>query len=174
MGAENIRIGTCNVYIGSEGSEENLGLTIGGVELELATETQQTMVDQFGDTVVKEVIRGRNLTIRMQLAETTIENLQKVMPGTTVIGTGLNSKAVISTAVGYDLSANAQRMVLRPVNLDGATPDKSEDFVIGRVATAGGLTFAYSKDNERVYNSEFRAYPDVNGVLCEFGNPTAV
>lgn len=170
--AENIRLGTCNIYFGGDTPTNRLGLTIGGVEAEVTTDTQQTMTDQYGDTIVKETVRGRNLVVRMSLAETTVQNMVKVMPGAVHYATG-GDRAVVSTGVGTDLLAIAQQMILRPVTLDDdTTPDKSEDFTVLKCATAGALTFAYNKDNERVYNVEFRAYP-VNGVLYEYGDPSA-
>lgn len=170
--ASNIRLGTCNIYLGGEEAEHFLGLTIGGVEVEVTTETQQTMVDQYGDTIVNETIRGRNLVVRTQLAETTVDNMVALMPGAELYETG-GKKAVVKTGVGINLLNIAQQMVLRPVNKDGDSPVKDEDFVIPQISTAGGMQFAYSKDNERVFNVEFRAYPTSSDILFEYGNPDA-
>jgi hypothetical protein len=175
MGTENIRLGTCKILVGVKGSEVDLGLTIGGVEVEVTTDTQPTVVDQFGDTVVKETIRGRNVMIRTQLAETTLDNMVAIMPGAEKVTDGSDPqkiKVVVKTGVGTDLLGIAQRMVLHPVEL--AASNVSEDFVIPKAATAGGLSFAYSKDNERVFNTEYRGYPDEDGVLFIFGDETAV
>lgn len=173
---ENIRLGACNVHFGEQGSEEFLGLTIGGVEVEVSTETQQTMVDQYGDTVVKESIRGRNVSVSMQLAETTIQNMVALMPGATLLSTG-GERAVVKTGVGIDLLSVAKSMILRPVEKDDldtpANADKSEDFHIFRASTPGGLTFAYTSDSERVFNATFNAYPKENGDLFEYGDPSA-
>jgi len=170
---ENIRLGTCNIYFGAEGNEEPLGLTIGGVEVEVTTDTQATTVDQFGETKVKETIRGRNVMVRTQLAETTVENMVKLMPGATLHSSG-GKKALVKTGVGIDLLNTAQSLILRPIELDDPTdPDKSEDFHIFRASAPGGLNFAYSKDNERVFNAEFSAYPKNDGSLFEFGDPAA-
>jgi hypothetical protein len=170
--ATNIRLGTCNLYLGTDDTAGLLGLTIGGVEVEVTTETQPTTVDQYGDTIVKETIRGRNLVVRTQLAETTIDNMVKLMPGAEKLVTG-GERAVVKTGVGIDLLAAALPMWLRPKNMDGATPDKSEDFYIPLVATAGGVNFAYTKDSERVFNVEFRAYPTSGDILYEYGDPAA-
>lgn len=174
--AQNIRLGTCNIYYGTAGSEQLMGLTIGGVEVEVTTDTQQIMADQYGDTIVKENIRGRNCVVRMNLAETTVDNMATIMPGATLVGSG-SKKTIVSTAVGIDLLSQAQQLILRPVELDDtvtpANADKSEDFTVPQAATAGALNFAYSKDNERVFNTEFRAYPTSTGTLFEYGDPAA-
>lgn len=174
MGAENIRLGTCKILVGDIGSEVDLGLTIGGVEVEVTTDTQPTTVDQFGDAIVKETIRGRNIIMRTQLAETTLENMAAIMPGGTLITDGTDpakKKVEVTTAVGVDLLNSSERMVLHPI--ENAENDKSEDFIIPRASTAGGLSFAYSKDNERVFNTEYRGYPDANGLLFIYGDETA-
>lgn len=173
---QNIRLGTCNVYYGDEGSEEFMGFTIGGVEAEVTTETQTSSVDQFGDTPVKSKIRGRTVMARMQLAETTVENMVKVMPGAQLLATG-GKRAVVKTGVGIDLLALAKSLILRPVELDDRenqiNADKSEDFRIPRASTPGGLNFAYSNDNERVLNTEFTGFPTADGTLFEYGDPAA-
>lgn len=168
-----IRLGTCNIYFGGDTPADRLGLTIGGVEVEVTTETQKTMVDQYGDTTVKETIRGRNLVVRTQLAESTVDNMVKLMPGATLLSTG-GSRAVVSTGIGIDLRDLAKQLILRPINLDDDTnPDKTEDFTIPLCSTPGGLNFAYSKDNERVFDTEFNAYPTPDGTLYEYGDPAA-
>lgn len=166
---ENIRLGTCNVYI--DGTA--MGLTIGGVEVELTTEKQDSKVDQFGDTIVKSKIRGRTIMARFQLAESTVDNMVAVMPGSELKSTG-GKRAIIKTGVGIDLLALAKPLLLRPIELDDATtPDKSEDFLIPLAATAGAFTFAYSNDTERVLNAEFNGFPTSEGVICEYGDPDA-
>ena len=173
---QNIRLGTCNVYFGEEGSEEFMGFTIGGVEAEVSTEVQDSMVDQFGDTPVKSKIRGRTVMARMQLAETTVENMVKVMPGAELLTTN-GKRAVVKTGIGVDLLKEAKSLILRPVELDDrentANADKSEDFRIPRASTPGGLNFAYSSENERVLNTEFKGYPTSAGVMFEYGDPAA-
>jgi hypothetical protein len=68
----------------------------------------------------------------------------------------------------------AQELILRPIELDDpTTPDKSEDFIVPLAATAGALNFAYKVDEERVFNTNFTAYPDENGKLFSYGDDTA-
>lgn len=60
--------------------------------------------------------------------------------------------------VGTNLLNLARELRLHPMSLPDN--DRSEDFVIPRSATAGGLTFAYKLEEERVFNVEFMGYPD--------------
>ena len=74
---KNIRLGTCKVFY----DNVDLGLTIGGVEMEVTTSTHETKVDQFGDSVVEEIITGRNVKVTVPMAETNLDNMVRIMPG---------------------------------------------------------------------------------------------
>ena len=78
---DNIKMGTCKLLFAGE----DMGFTMGGVEVEVTTTTHETKVDQFGDTVANEYIMGRNIVVRAPLAETTLENMAAVIPGATLI-----------------------------------------------------------------------------------------
>jgi hypothetical protein len=94
MSTESIRIGPCNVIYDGQ----HLGLTIGGVEVEVTTSTHVTMVDQLGETIVDEFVMGRNITVKVPLAETTIENLVKLMPGATLLTDGARATGTITVS----------------------------------------------------------------------------
>jgi hypothetical protein len=170
MGAENISLGTCSVTYNSV----DLGLTIGGVEVEVTTETHETKVDQFGETVVGEIITGRNIMAKVPMAETTLDNLVAIMPGATktIDGTDPTTiKVEVATGVGTSLFATAKVLVLHPIaNLAG---DLSEDLTIPLAATPGGINFAYRLDQERVYVADFKGYPNATGLLFVYGDQSA-
>ncbi|MET2951341.1 hypothetical protein ABXV18_24975 [Vibrio owensii] len=172
---ENIKLGTCRVLYG-ESPEVDLGLTAGGVEVEVTTTTHETTVDQFGETVVKEIITGRNISVSVPMVETTVDNLVLVMPGATKIEDSSDDtkvKVEVRAAVGEDLLAGAQKLTLHPIGLDDT--DKSEDLVIPKAATPGGMNFAYVLDQERVFQADFKGYPDLDqdGLLFIYGDETA-
>jgi hypothetical protein len=84
------------------------------------------------------------------------------MSGATLTG-GVNAttnRVDVTSGIGIDLLAIAKELRLHPVAK--ADNDKSEDFVIPLCASSGALTFAYKLEDERVYNAEFKAYPDPN------------
>lgn len=81
---ENIKLGVCRAYF--DGTD--LGLTKGGVEVSVSTETYKVEVDQFGKTPVSELIMGRSVMARVPMAETTLDNMVRVMPGATLVETG--------------------------------------------------------------------------------------
>lgn len=171
---ENIRMGTCKLlYDGVD-----LGFTMGGVEVAVATTTHETKVDQFGDTVANETVMGRTITITCPLVETTLDNMALLMPGATMITDNtvpLAPKKLVKVTSGTGLSLleRAKELVLHPISKPA--DDKTEDLTIPLCATAGAMNFAYKYDAERVFNCEFKGYPDSEtGVLFMYGDITVV
>lgn len=80
----NVKLGVCKVYFDGD----DLGYTKGGVEVSVSTETHKTTVDQFGNTIISEIIMGREVKATVPMAETTLRNLVRVMPGATLVQTG--------------------------------------------------------------------------------------
>ncbi|AMB48262.1 hypothetical protein [Methylobacterium sp. AMS5] len=151
---KNVKLGVCLVYFG----DEDLGYTKGGVEVEVQTETHEVQVDQFGKSPIDEVVMGRTVTAKVPLAETTLENLVKVMPGAKLVGTGSDKKVVVTNAVGTSLLKIAKELRFHPQA--NAEDDRSDDFTIPLAATSGALQFAYKLEDERIYNTTFKGYPD--------------
>ncbi|MEQ4694022.1 hypothetical protein AB7350_19290 [Providencia manganoxydans] len=150
---ENIKLGACNVTF----KGEDLGFTKGGVEVEVSTDTMKVTVDQQGETVISEFIQGRNIKITVPLAETVLERLASVMPGSQL--SAEKDAVTITTGIGLNLVEVAQELVLTPLN--------SDDYIlsVAKAATAGSFSFAYKHDDVRVYSIEFTVYPDEKGVL---------
>jgi hypothetical protein len=80
----NVKLGYCQVIFNGV----DLGFTQGGVEVSVKTETHKVNVDQLGKSTINEYIMGREVTAKVPLAETTLENLTAVMPGTTLTYNG--------------------------------------------------------------------------------------
>ena len=98
MGTENVKLGVCNATFGGA----NLGLTKGGVNVEVTTDKHVTTVDQFGDSEINERITKRSVKITVPLAETTLENLVKIMPGATMTDNGNAQIYTVSMGVVVD------------------------------------------------------------------------
>ena len=166
---KNVKLGVCTVKFDGQ----DLGLTQGGVEVTVKTDTHKVNVDQYGKTPINEYIMGREVTVKCPLAETTLDNLVKIMPGATLVTDSVDpTKKVVNvpTGVGTNLLDISKTLVLRPV---GKT-DASEDFTVFRAGTPGALQFAYKLENERIFNIEFNGYPDTNGKLFAVGDTSAV
>jgi hypothetical protein len=168
---KNVKLGVCNVTFGAT----DLGYTKGGVEVAVTTETHKVNVDQFGNSTINEYILGREVTVTVPLAETTLENLIATMPGATLVsdaGTPAKKKVLLSTGVGMSLLDLAQKLVLHPTA--NAVGNKADDFTVSKAMTPGQMTFVYRKDEERIYNVVFTGYPDpVTGVVAIVGDESA-
>lgn len=167
--ASNIKLGTCKITYGGV----DLGLTAGGVEVTVATTTHETKVDQLGDSTVNEFITGRTVMATCPLVETTIDNLILIMPGATKVGTGGTIRVDVGTSTGTSLLLAAKELILHPIAL--ADSDVSEDFIIPLAGVAGAMNFSYKLDSERIYNAEFKGYPNTanGGLLFQIGDKTA-
>lgn len=169
---KNVKLGVCRVTYGGV----DLGLTKGGVEVAISTETHEVTVDQYGDAPINEYITSRTCEVTVPMAETTLENAVKVMPGATLItdGEDSNKKYVsVPTATGVSLLDIAQELVLHPIANE--ENDKSDDFTVYRAATPGEMNYSYKLDEERIFNCSFKAYPDHSqgGLLFAIGDTTA-
>jgi hypothetical protein len=129
---ENIKLGVCRAYFDGH----DLGLTKGGVEVSVSTETYKVEVDQFGKTPVSEMIMGRNVMARVPMAETTLDNMVRVMPGATLVETG-GAAASGTVSIATQPTA-AQTVVINGVTFTfrTGTAPLAEDVLIGATAAA--------------------------------------
>lgn len=86
----NIRLSACRVRWGGR----DLGLTKGGVDVTIKTETKPVQVDQFGNTLVNEVILGRTVTVKCPFAETDLDTLYAI---TKASGATLTDSGTVAT-----------------------------------------------------------------------------
>jgi hypothetical protein len=164
---DNLEMGPCTVSF--KGTD--LGLTKGGVEVTFGTETTTINADQYGDTAINQVIKGRSVKVKVPLAERDLTKLAAVTPGSTLVGT-TNKKLVINAAVGTSLRALAGALVLHPYEL--AASNKSKDVNIPLAMSKGDFQFVYKSDDQRVYAVEFEGFVDLDtGVLFVLGDPAA-
>jgi hypothetical protein len=89
---KNVKLGVCKVYFGGV----DLGLTKGGVEVAVTTETFKVEVDQYGKTPVKEQIMGRQVSAKVPMAETTLQNMANLMPGAALVTDGVKASATLT------------------------------------------------------------------------------
>lgn len=113
--ARNVKMGTCNIsYDGVD-----LGLTMGGVEVDVTTSTHETKVDQYGDTIANEFIMGRMIAVKVPLAETTLENMEKIMPGATLTTDGVKASGTVTVSAvpiaDESVTVNGVEMVFKAV-----------------------------------------------------------
>jgi len=163
---ENLEMGPCTPTF----KGVNLGLTKGGCEVAIATESTMITADQFGETAIDEVIKGRKVTVKVPMAERDLDKLLAVTPGATLVTNGTKKKLTLGSGVGASLRKSAGILVLHPKGMPDT--DKSRDFVVPIANSKGDMTFAYKVDDQRIFNVEFTGYVDLTtDTLCVFGDP---
>lgn len=148
-----------------------LGLTMGGVQVTFGTTVQPVKADQYGESVIDNVINGRTIKVTVPLAERDLTKLTAVFPGSTLVGT-TSKRLEINAAVGTSLRALAGALVLHPHDRPAA--DKTADLTVPLAMCAGAFTFTYESGKQRVYAVEFDGFVDLStGALFNMGDPAA-
>lgn len=110
---KNVKLGVCSINFDGK----DLGYTQGGVEVMVTTDTHEVEVDQFGKTIINEVIMKRDVKVKVPLAETTLENLVAIMPGATLVSDGAKATGTITIATqptnGQTITVNGKTVTFR-------------------------------------------------------------
>jgi len=168
---DNVKLGACSVTWKST----DLGFTKGGVEVEVSTAKKKIMVDQFGETDVNEYILGRSITVRIPIAESDLEILTNIIPGSTLVTDSVDSnkkRIDVPSGAGTSLRALAGALTLHPYDQPASYVD--EDVTIPLAAPSGDIQFSFRHDEEKIYAVEFTGYVDnTTGLLYQVGDLTA-
>ncbi len=161
---------------GLDESVTDLGLTKGGVNFKYSAEFKKTTVDQYGNTAVKVTLLGESAQLVAPLAESTVDNLSRAIPHGMLVGAGANKKLTIGRKAGHDMLQYAKKLVAHPTA--NADADKSDDVTFYKALPEPDIQYAFTADNERIYNVTFTAYPDLarpeGDQLCCIGDPSIV
>ena len=161
--AEKVRMGVCNAVF----KGEDLGYTAGGVKVDYSAETVEKTVDQE-DAPIDEVVIKQSLEVIVPLAERDLERLSALMPGATYVTDEIDVaavKLVLSGAAGTSLQSLAGPLVLTPVN----SSDDNDKLTLYHAAPTPKVSFAYEKENIRVFEVTFKALVGDDGWVA-FGD----
>lgn len=157
----NVNLGPCSILY----DDVDLGMTQGGVSIDITTKTKPFRVDHFGGGVqVDELITRRLVTVKVPLIESTIANLMEVAAG---YGGDLEANQVggqtgtISAGYGIDLAKSGRFLTIAPQ----MSEDTSGIWQFPLASWDGSLDFVYALDRERVFTVQFTVYPDANQTL---------
>ena len=175
MAGINVPIGPAKVEYGEGVDMVTFDITKGGIVFSSTTNKQDITVDQYGDTPVKSIMKGRTCQVTVPFALYDLEKLSKVIPNSTFVksGTAPNEKLklTVNAQAGTDLLSAAKKLVIKPT----APGTTANDWVT--IPLAGALAdseMTYDSDNERIQNITFVGYPDVDtGELFILGDETA-
>jgi hypothetical protein len=156
MTLSNYKIGAAQVLWNSV----DLGATKGGVEISIEQMQTEIKADQFGETIVDEVVVGKKAIVKTPLYQTDLAQLAKVFSGFTVDGT-TNKRVDFDLDIGDALLGQAQALVVKRMSNE-TTPATSEHewYYFYKAVPVGPLTEKYSWDGQAVYEVEWHIFPD--------------
>lgn len=161
---ENLELGPCVVLMGTGQSQVDLGFTKGGVTVTIETTVADVTTDQLGEVIAKQILVGRNATIKVPFAETDLELMSRIIVFASHVVDGVDAslkKTIINTPIGADLVASAaRRLTLVKAIGTVASENPNDEFRFFKAAPTGELEFSFSIEDQRVFEVEFTAYPD--------------
>lgn len=159
---KNVKLGVCRAYFGGI----DLGLTKGGVEVSVTTETYKVEVDQYGKTPIKEQIQGRQVMAKVPMAETTLQGIASLMPGAALVTDGVRASGTLTVA--------ANPTAATTVTIAG----QAISFVAGAPTTAYqvriGATLQESLDRLIALINRLNLSPTTGGLVAVQTAPTVV
>jgi len=166
-------LGPCAVYFGVAGSEADLGKTEGGVVVTFAEDVADLKSDQFGTQPEDQVITGHGASVKIPLADYTLDTLATVLNRSKLALSG-DHGIKGSGLVGTKKSAQAKSLIVKKY-VDGAVSTDSDDWItFPAAAPLPNFDVSFSKDNQRIIEVTFMAYPyGADDVLYYIGDETA-
>ncbi|MCS1350322.1 hypothetical protein NXZ84_01855 [Mechercharimyces sp. CAU 1602] len=150
-------------------------ITKGGVVFSVETSVQDITVDQYGDTPVKTILKGRAAQVKIPLAEYDLERISQVMPDSELVTDSADAqkkKLIVKANAGFNVMTLADKLVIKPTDPNSTVNDY---ITIPLAAPMADIESTYDSDNVRIYNVTFKAYVDKdNGnQLFILGDETA-
>ncbi|KYC94365.1 hypothetical protein B4102_3586 [Heyndrickxia sporothermodurans] len=170
-----VPIGPAKVEYGDT-TPEVFDITKGGVQFQVNTTKQDITVDQFGDTPVKSVLKGRTCQAIVPFALNDLKKMSAVTPNSKYKEDATNPDAVkkrlnVYAQAGIDLLKAAKKLVIKPTS-PGTT---ANDYITIPIAGAmADVQWTYDSDNERICNITFVGYPDADGLLYFLGDEAVI
>lgn len=158
----NITMGVADVDFGGT----NLGLTKGGVVINITQETVDVVVDNWGVTPVNSFDVGQTVEIVVPMAEETLEKLGIALPKAIETASG---KLTLGTPAGTLITP--AELVINPIT------SGRENFIAYRARPKAALSINYNVDDISVIEVTFAAMIDSSrpegDQLCRFGGPAS-
>jgi len=165
----NIQIGRQILTFGTE----DLGHTDGGCEFSYEPEYTDIVVDAYGKTVADKVLVGEAVSVKVTLAEITLDKLKIAMPTGTMVGT---TSMELGSAPGKKLSDSALELTLHPAFKP--VGDASFDITLYKAVIVGEVKLPYKFDEKTVYEVTFVALIDETksdgNYLAAIGDTAAI
>ncbi|SDZ05210.1 hypothetical protein [Thermoactinomyces sp. DSM 45892] len=162
----NVSIGPAIVEFG-KANPTVFDVTKGGIQFQMSTSIQEIKVDQYGETPVKTIMKGRNATVTVPFVIQDLEKISKVMPNSAFTQSDGKLRLNVKANSGFDMLSIADQLIIKPT-APGTTPN---DYItIPLAGPTADIEYTYDNDNERIAKITFQAYPDSEGLLFIMGD----
>ena len=166
-----IKAGVCSISYGGT----VLGFTQDGATVNIASNYEDVVVDEYGETPVDAIKTGEEVTVVVRLSEFSYDNLLAVLPGAAKVTDGSKDKVTGGNISGFLARSTAAELILHPIK--NAAGVLTEDFTIYLAYISEPVEFGYLHNDVRSYEVTFRAVVDVNksdgNLLYAYGDTTA-
>ncbi|MED3182061.1 hypothetical protein P4305_18825 [Bacillus thuringiensis] len=165
----NVPIGAAIVEYGEGEDMVVFDITKGGISFGVSTSVQEVTVDQYGETPVKSIMKGRKAETTVPFALHDLNRLSKVMPNSKYVENGEKRALFVSAQAGFDMLSTAKKMVIKPTDPNATANDW---ITVPNAAASADPDYTYDPDNERIANITFNAFPESDGTLYILGDET--
>ncbi|MEC0037243.1 hypothetical protein [Bacillus thuringiensis] len=165
----NVPIGAAIVEYGEGEDMVVFDITKGGISFGVSTSVQEVTVDQYGETPVKSIMKGRKAETTVPFALHDLSRLSKVMPNSKYVENGEKKALFVSAQAGFDMLSTAKKMVIKPTDPNATANDW---ITVPNAAASADPDYTYDPDNERIANITFNAFPESDGTLYILGDET--
>lgn len=133
----------------------NLGHTLDGVELTIARDTADVLVDRYGSTPVDKVIVGTSAKAKFKMAQWDDRQWDTALPEGQNTDTATTDQTGFGTDAGYSLRQDAKQLVIHPLKY--ANGDQSHDVTLYLCVSTGDITLPYKVKDQLVTEVEMEA-----------------
>src|SRR5690606_8402880 len=144
MNASEYKIGAGSLTVNGQ---DIGGTTEEGIVVTYEPEVFLHKSGKYGSTPIKASLIGINLTIQVNIGESTKENLERALAGSVLSG----NKVKLGGAAGTEITGHS--LVLTPF-------DGSQSWTFRNVVPTSPIEIAYQPSNPRVYQATFTAMID--------------
>ncbi|MDP5274353.1 hypothetical protein [Chengkuizengella axinellae] len=166
---DTVHIGPCKVTFDIGGDTPFvIDKTAGPVKFTYEETTKEIKVTQTGDTPIDEIVIGRNVMAEVPMTRRDLDALLLVIPGSEKVG---DARVDVYANKVVSLLDYANTVTIEPLSEKATTDDT---ITIYNAAPRAKLNYTYDYNNEQITDVTFKGYPDADGKLVGFGDPTAV
>lgn len=161
----------------------DLGGDEGDTTVTITTDSADLLCNQLGSQPANKVIIGRGATVKVPMAEVTLANFLRTLPGTRLVTDAMDStkkKLVLAQGIGskaIGTSGLAKQIVVKPY-VDGVPSTDATDgkwFTFPKSFPVSTFELPYNRSGQRVLMVEFAVLPDPShgNILGWVGDTTA-